>query len=347
MKHYLIPEAGKFYKANLHTHTTVSDGKLTPEEAKEKFVSLGYSVVAFTDHEVMVPHPELCDDNFIAITGVEMAINEKLWAPYTKTYHLNVYAPEVSRRVTGTFCYKKVKEIWRGNVSEEMIAGGVENRYYTKEYIQSFIDTATAEGCLVCYNHPEWSLQSKEDYSGLKGLFGVEWSNTGCVRNGYVDNIKPVVDLLREGERMCYPIAADDCHGLIDYGGGWVQIKAPALTYDDVFAALRRGDFYSSTGPEIHELYVEDGAVVVKTSEAAHVAFITDGRHTLTERYKKDTDTYVTESRFKLEKFLENSALADEGYSTWFRIEVTDKYGKKAMTKAYFADDIKNMIGEA
>ena len=36
--------------------------------------------------------------------------------------------------------------------------------------------------------------------------------------NGYVDNIKPVVDLLREGERMCYPIAADDCHGLIDYG---------------------------------------------------------------------------------------------------------------------------------
>ena len=34
MKKYLIPEEGKFYKANLHCHTTISDGKMTPEEVK-------------------------------------------------------------------------------------------------------------------------------------------------------------------------------------------------------------------------------------------------------------------------------------------------------------------------
>ena len=32
MKKYLLPENGQFYKANLHCHSTVSDGHLTPEE---------------------------------------------------------------------------------------------------------------------------------------------------------------------------------------------------------------------------------------------------------------------------------------------------------------------------
>ena len=34
MKKYLLPETGQFYKANLHCHTTVSDGRMTPEEVK-------------------------------------------------------------------------------------------------------------------------------------------------------------------------------------------------------------------------------------------------------------------------------------------------------------------------
>ena len=37
MKKYLIKEEGNFYKANLHMHTTVSDGKMTPLEVKEKY----------------------------------------------------------------------------------------------------------------------------------------------------------------------------------------------------------------------------------------------------------------------------------------------------------------------
>ena len=30
MKKFLLPENGNFYKANLHCHTTISDGRLTP-----------------------------------------------------------------------------------------------------------------------------------------------------------------------------------------------------------------------------------------------------------------------------------------------------------------------------
>ena len=35
MKKYLLPKDGQFYKANLHCHTTCSDGKHTAAEIKE------------------------------------------------------------------------------------------------------------------------------------------------------------------------------------------------------------------------------------------------------------------------------------------------------------------------
>ena len=45
----LLPEAG-YYKANLHCHTTLSDGEFTPEQIKAAYQEQGYSIVAFTDH---------------------------------------------------------------------------------------------------------------------------------------------------------------------------------------------------------------------------------------------------------------------------------------------------------
>ena len=32
MRKYLLPEHGNFYKVNMHSHSTLSDGKQTPEE---------------------------------------------------------------------------------------------------------------------------------------------------------------------------------------------------------------------------------------------------------------------------------------------------------------------------
>ena len=62
MKKNLLPQVPQYFKANLHTHTTISDGKLTPEEVKAAYMERGYQIVAFTDHEVCVPHPELAEE---------------------------------------------------------------------------------------------------------------------------------------------------------------------------------------------------------------------------------------------------------------------------------------------
>ena len=55
MKKYVFPEVGNFYKANLHCHTTFSDGVLTPEQVKELYLANGYSIVAYTDHDNLLP----------------------------------------------------------------------------------------------------------------------------------------------------------------------------------------------------------------------------------------------------------------------------------------------------
>lgn len=64
MKNYLLPYQGPFYKAVMHIHTNISDGKLSPEEVKRAYAKLGYSIIAYADHEVFVTHNNLSDKDF-------------------------------------------------------------------------------------------------------------------------------------------------------------------------------------------------------------------------------------------------------------------------------------------
>ena len=59
----LLPESG-YYKANLHCHTTISDGEFTPEEIKAAYQKEGYSIVAYTDHDRYRWHKELDGPDF-------------------------------------------------------------------------------------------------------------------------------------------------------------------------------------------------------------------------------------------------------------------------------------------
>ena len=40
----------RWYKGNLHTHTTDSDGLKSPDDVKRLYKSLGYDFLALTDH---------------------------------------------------------------------------------------------------------------------------------------------------------------------------------------------------------------------------------------------------------------------------------------------------------
>ena len=46
----LLSKDKKQYKANLHSHSNLSDGKLSPTEMKELYKANGYDILAITDH---------------------------------------------------------------------------------------------------------------------------------------------------------------------------------------------------------------------------------------------------------------------------------------------------------
>jgi hypothetical protein len=335
MKKYLLPNCGKFYKANLHMHTNISDGKMTLEEVKKAYLEKGYSIVAFTDHEVMVPHKELTDESFLAITSTEVIVNQQGLPDfsYAKTYHLNLYSYDENKDWYNTF---NKDTIWIKHSLDYVTSEQDQinyKRYYSIDSINDLIKKANEENCLVSYNHPVWSLQDYSDYIDLKGLWGVEWYNSECVSVGYRDSIKPIDDLLRRGERV-FPLATDDAHNINSCFGGFVMVKADKLEYKTIFNSLKNGDFYSSTKPLIYDLWFEEGIVYIKTSNVKRIELITDRRITM---IAKESDL-VSEATFDISSlFLFKDNDIKKHY---FRITIIDDEGNEANTRAYFLDEL-------
>ena len=102
MRKYLLPENGHFYKANLHCHTTCSDGRKTAAEVKEIYQKRGYSIVAYTDHDVLLSHDELNDENFLALHGFEIELSdysEGVTSETRRTCHICMVALEPDNMV--------------------------------------------------------------------------------------------------------------------------------------------------------------------------------------------------------------------------------------------------------
>lgn len=337
MKKYLLPNTLNSYKANLHVHTRVSDGAMTPEEIKRIYMEKGYSIVAFTDHEVMVPHNELTDESFLAITSTEISTNDRFDCDfcYCRTYHLNIYSPDENKSSFNTFDKSKMwLEHSYAYITDEQAKQGT-NRVYSVENVNEVIKKANDEGCLVSYNHPVWSSQNYSDYSELKGLWGIELYNTGCARNGYFDTAQPFEDLLRKGERV-FPLATDDAHLLRDCFGGFVMVKADELKYDTVFNALRNGDFYASTGPEFHEISIENGVVTIKSSPVAFIGLSTENRHLFAKRTEGEPMTEVSfDIKWHLD--MEKEGITEHQY---IRLTMIDEVGNIAYSRAYFVDEL-------
>ena len=62
---------GRWYKGNLHTHTTNSDGGNTPEEMLDTYRTAGYDFFATTDHGHVTEMTEI-PEGFLWIRGVEL-----------------------------------------------------------------------------------------------------------------------------------------------------------------------------------------------------------------------------------------------------------------------------------
>ena len=340
MKKYLLKESGNYYKANLNCHTTLSDGRKTPEEVKEIYKKLGYSIVAYTDHDILIPHDDLNDESFLALHGFEVEILEDIPdAPIftKKTCHIcfigiepeNITQPLWHR---GWYLFgnaPKYRHLVKFDENEPNYV-----RRYSCDGITEMMTIAREKGFFVTYNHPSWSMESYSEYMGYSGMHAFEMFNGGCNAAGYGDYNPRVYDDMLKGGKKLYCIGADDNHNVspegsryCDAGWAWTMIKADSLDYRTITKALEEGQFYASEGPEIYELFLEDGYVRVRCSDADRVICNYGVRRAAS--IMNDDFSPVTEASFKVDPDCK-----------YFRITVIDKNGKCACTNAYFTEDL-------
>ena len=320
------------YKANLHCHTTLSDGCLTPEEVKAAYRAKGYSIVAFTDHEHIIDHSYLNDGEFLTIPSCELAIKEfpeqsSLKNMDMRVCHLNFYA--LDPKNCKTPCYAGEYDHYVNGASRGRFThDGEYTRIYSTGGINDMIRIGREQGFLVSYNHPSWSLENACDHLGYEGLFAVEIYNHSCAVSGHHTDEQAFDAMLRAGKQI-FCTACDDNHnkrGLdtksSDSFGGFVMIEADALDYAQIMAALQAGDFYASGGPEILSLTREGDTVRVKTSPASRILMLTHGRRIA--RAEAEGNGLITEAELSLRE--------GDGY---FRIRVEDENGRCAYSQAY------------
>ena len=104
------------------------------------------------------------------------------------------------------------------------------------------------------------------------------------------------------------------------------MIKAEKLEYRTITDAMVKGNFYASEGPEIEELYYEDGKVFIKTSPAQAI-FAAKGTKNAEVRWGKETP--IREATFDIDP-----------EDVYFYLTVVGENGDKAYTNAYFLDEL-------
>ena len=293
-----------FLKGALHVHTTRSDGQTTPEETIRLHHENGYRFMALTDHNIL-NHINHADVPMTILAGVERDFSLPGRAQ-NKPHCVHVVGLGVPGDPATPAQDERPAHAGRGECCADA---------------QPMIDQMHGWNLHTFYAHPEWSGTTYQDFGVLEGNFAMEIWNSGCVLENDMDTNAAYWDEALDAGRHIHGVAVDDGHCLGHHCKGWVMVASE----DDpasILAALEKGEFYASCGPEIHDFYIEDGVAHVECSEAASVRFIS-------LRYPlpccRDESGTMTSAECKLPENLK-----------YLRICVTDKQGRRAWSNPIF-----------
>lgn len=251
----------RWHKGNLHTHTLNSDGDSSPLDVATWYRENGYQFLILSDHNYVTEVGELnrvvgAKDKFLLIPGEEVSDGFE-----GKPVHLNAYD------------------------TRELIppAGGQS----LVETISRNVEAIRAAGALPAINHPNfgWAMTSK-DLLQVPGMTHFEvYNGHPGVHNrggGGSESLEEMWDALLTAGRRVYGVATDDAHvfkrfgrGLSNPGKGWVAVRAAALETGAIMGALRGGEFYASTGPELNDVQATANELRIEIRPVSNFKFTT------------------------------------------------------------------------
>lgn len=232
---------GRFYKGNIHTHSTASDAALAPADVVRTYREAGYDFLAITDHFLEKFGFPIVDTRPYRAAGFTTLLGAEVHAPATM-----------------------MGEAWH------ILAVGLPLDFAATKPEESGPDLAArcvAAGAFVAIAHPEWYALTLADAQSIPDAHAVEiYNHTSEVRTGRGGGAALIDQMLAAGRRPLV-IATDDAHFKVDDAfGGFVMVKAEANEPEDLLLALRDGAFYASQAPLIHDVSFAGSRVRVRCS---------------------------------------------------------------------------------
>ncbi|MFA6714183.1 MAG: hypothetical protein WC082_02245 [Victivallales bacterium] len=291
---------GKWYKANFHTHTTTSDGDLSPLEQVNRYAQAGYRILNLSDHRRTNNVSEFAQREDILIVGGMECHPE---CPGSQPYHI------VAVNVPPSF-------------------------EYSQNATECVADIRRAGGEAIIA-HPYWNEHNLNEMLKVKNSIALEVYNSSCDYSGRPCSDSEWAQCLKN-ELYFGGVAADDCHwrdyggdrSLCDFAKGWTWMKMEKLTVEALLNALRTGAYYASCGPEIKKFKIEDNQVKLRCSEVEKVNLMANGFGQGYRIWAPENEG-ITEAEVSLDT---------RNIKNWpfVRCFVTDKFGRKAWTNPIF-----------
>ena len=288
-------QPGRFYRGNLHGHSTKSDGAWSPAEVIRQYRQNGYDFISITDHFLQqfsfpITDTRACrEDNFTTLIGAEL--------------HHGIMS-------SGS--------VWH------LLALGLPldfAPYREEESVADVVSRARDAGAFVAAAHPNWYTLTVADFETLGTVDAVECYN-GCGDAGSDRGDSWLfIEMLLNRRYRIGAIAVDDSHmkgQFSDFVRGWVHVKAASLTPESLLAGLKNGHYYSSTGPQLHNVEVIDRErVVIECSPAVQI--LVSGA---APRVLRVNGHGLTAAEFDISEF----------ETPWLRVTVRDEFGRRAWT---------------
>ncbi|MCX7916843.1 MAG: hypothetical protein N2589_01755 [bacterium] len=239
------------YKANLHTHTTESDGKEEIQKVLTLYRMKGYSVLSITDHNKNI---KLDSKSLFLIPGIEFGKNNQ--------HHILAY-----------FSFEIPSEI--ENLNEEKILKYVNE----KDGFAVFSHPGR-------YNKQiNWYINLFETY---KNLIGIEILNTGIQTKGKPYGDTDIWDnLLKKTmpDRPIWGFGNDDFHNISQLAINWNVLLIEKLNEEEIKEAMKKGKFYvcstilGSDLPELKKIKVnkETGEIRIFCTNYKEIKWISNG----------------------------------------------------------------------
>jgi hypothetical protein len=303
-------QPGRFWRGNLHTHSTLSDGALPPERVIEAYQNAGYDFLMLSEHFLKRFDWPMADTRHMRSNRFTTLIGAELHAPNTS-----------------------VGELWH------IVGAGLPLDFEPcgdDETGPEIARRAAQAGGFIGIAHPSWSQLTIEDGKAIDVAHAVEIYNHGCaVENDRGEGWYLLDQLLNQGRRL-NAFATDDAHfrhGDFDAFGGWVHVKAESLDPDAILEALKAGHHYSSQGPQIHELSVSGKEVTIACSPVNAITIMGGTSRTVTR-----VGRHITGGTFDLDKL--SDTWLPGGETAWLRVAIIDAAGRRAWSNPVWRDDV-------